>query len=98
MGPVREVVKVLALVKVYPSDVNIDLEELVKKIKEKLPADHEITRYEKEPIAFGLHALRLYIVLPEESEGGTSRLEDAIRGIKGVEEVEVEAVHRLSQF
>lgn len=90
--------KVLALVKVYPSDVNIDFEELVKKIKEKIPENHEITRYDKEPIAFGLYALRLYIVLPEESEGGTSKLEDIIKEIDGVEEVEVEAVHRLSQF
>jgi len=95
---VGEVAKVLALVKVYPSDVNIDFEELVKKIKEKLPENHEITRYDKEPIAFGLYALRLYIVLPEESEGGTSKLEDIIKEIDGVEEVEVEAVHRLSQF
>ena len=90
--------KVLVLVKVYPSDVNINLEELVKKIKEKLPENHEITRYDKEPIAFGLYALRLYIVLPEELEGGTSKLEDAIKEIEGVEEVEVEAVHRLQQF
>lgn len=94
----REVAKVLALVKVYPADVNVNLEELVKKIKEKLPEGHEVTRYDKEPIAFGLYALRLYIVLPEEIEGGTSKLEDIIKGIDGVEEVEVEAVHRLSQF
>ncbi|NPA05545.1 MAG: elongation factor 1-beta [Crenarchaeota archaeon] len=90
--------KVLVLVKVYPSDININLDELAKKIEERLPEGYKITRYTTEPIAFGLNALKLYIVMPEETEGGTSKLEELIAGTEGVDEVEVEAVHRLSEF
>ena len=90
--------KVLALLKVYPADAGIDLGKLVEQIKAKLPQGYEITRHEEEPIAFGLKALKLYVLMPEEEEGGTSRLEEIVRGVEGVDEVEVEAVHRISQF
>jgi len=92
------VAKVLALVSVYPSSTEIDLDQLVETIKSKLPEGYEIARYDKVPIAFGLNALKIYFIIPEESEGGTSRLEEILRSIEGVEEVEVEAVHRLSQY
>lgn len=90
--------KVLALLKVYPADANIDLGKLVEQIRAKLPQGYEITRHEEEPIAFGLKALKLYVLMPEEEEGGTSKLEEIVRGVEGVDEVEVEAVHRISEF
>lgn len=90
--------KVLVVVSVYPSSTEIDLDKLVETIKSKLPGDYEIARYDKVPIAFGLNALKIYFIIPEESEGGTSKLEEILGGIEGVEEVEVEAVHRLSQY
>ncbi len=90
--------RVLAVVKVYPSGTEIDLDKLVEDIKSKLPEGYEITKHQKEPIAFGLNALILYILMPEETEGGTSTLEDLLRSVEGIEEVEVEAVHRISQF
>ncbi len=90
--------KVLVVVSVYPSSTDIDLDKLVEKIKEKLPEGYEIARHDKVPIAFGLNALKLYFIIPEESEGGTSELEKLLQGIEGIEEIEVEAVHRLSQY
>ncbi len=90
--------KVLVVVKVYPEDITTDLDSLVEKIKEKLPEGYEVTRYSKEPIAFGLSALRLYVLIPEESEGGTSKLEELLASIEGVQEIEVEAVHRVSEY
>ena len=90
--------KVLVVAKLYPEDIDTDLDKLVDKIKEKLPANYEITKHSKEPIAFGLNALRLFILIPEESEGGTSRLEEVLQSIEGVQEVEIEAVHRVSEY
>jgi len=92
------VAKVLVVVSVYPSSVDIDLDKLAETIKSKLPQDYELARYEKKPIAFGLNALKMYFIIPEESEGGTSKLEEILKGIEGIEEFEVEAVHRLSQY
>ena len=90
--------KVLVVAKVYPEDININLDGLVEKIKEKLPEGYEITKYAKEPIAFGLNALRLFILIPEESEGGTSKLEELLQSIEGVQEIEIEAVHRVGEY
>ncbi len=88
--------KVLVVVKVYPSDINIDLDELADKIRKKLPEEADIARSAKEPIAFGLTALKLYILIPEETEGGTESVEEALRSVDGVEEVEIELVQRVS--
>ncbi|ABM81184.1 elongation factor 1-beta [Hyperthermus butylicus] len=90
--------RVLVVTTVYPSSPEINLDELVEKIKSKLPSDYEITRYDKVPIAFGLNALKLYVIIPEESEGGTSKLEEILQSVEGVEEIEVEAVHRISEY
>ena len=88
--------KVLVVAKVYPSDINIDLDELADKIRKKLPEEADIARSAKEPIAFGLTALKLYILIPEETEGGTEKVEEALRSVEGVEEVEIELVQRVS--
>ncbi len=88
--------KVLVIVKILPRDVEIDLDMLREKIAEKLPKEYEVKGHEIEPIAFGLKALRLYIYMPEEVEGGTSPLEEMLSNIEGVGQVEVEMVHRLS--
>ncbi len=90
--------RVLVVVKVYPSDVNINLDELAKKIEEALPEGYELARKAIEPIAFGLNALKLYILMPEETEGGTSKLEEILSKVEGISEYEIEAVHRMAQF
>ena len=68
-----------------------DLEELKNKIEKALPEDMIIHSYRIIPIAFGLSSLRLYVIMRHE-EGGTDRLEEIIRNIDGVSEVEVGAV------
>ncbi len=90
--------RVLVVASIYPSSVDTDLDKLVKEIEKKLPENYEITRYDKIPVAFGLHSLKLYIIMPEESEGGTYNLEETLRSIEGVEEIEIEAVHRISSY
>ncbi|RLG78802.1 MAG: elongation factor 1-beta [Thermoprotei archaeon] len=88
--------RVLVVVKVLPEDINIDLGELKDRIGQSLPEGYEIKGYDVEPIAFGLRALRLYIFMPENVEGGTEPLENAIASVSGVSQVEVEIVHRIS--
>jgi len=85
---------VLVIMKVFPSSTEIDLSELRDKIASKLPSGYSIKSHGEEPIAFGLKALKLIIEMPEDVEGGTEALEELIRSIEEVEEVEIEAVHR----
>ena len=89
-------VKVLVVTKVYPDSVERDLNDLLEKIKEKLPEGYEVANVEKIPVAFGLNLLKLYITMPEETEGGTSKLEELLKEVEGVSEVEIETVHRMS--
>ncbi|ADI31224.1 elongation factor 1-beta [Staphylothermus hellenicus] len=88
--------KVLVLLKILPEDINIELEELKERIRKALPEGYEIKGYDIEPIAFGLKALRLYIFMPEKTEGGTEPLENTVMNVEGVSQVEVEAVHRIT--
>lgn len=89
--------RVLVVMKILPEDINIDLEELKERIRSSLPKGYEIARHDIEPIAFGLKALRLYIIMPEQTEGGTEPLERLINGVDGVSQAEVEIVHRLTE-
>jgi len=88
--------RVAVVLKVFPNSVETQPSDLLERIKSKLPENYEIMGSGEEPIAFGLKALKVIISIPEESEGGTESLEQFIKSIEGVEEVEVETVHRLS--
>jgi elongation factor 1-beta len=89
------VARVAVAIRVFPSSVDVNLEELVKRIESSLPPQYSLVRFGEVPIAFGYKALRLVITMPEETEGGTEELEALIRGVEGVDEVEVEVVHRI---
>ncbi|MCE4609540.1 MAG: elongation factor 1-beta [Desulfurococcales archaeon] len=88
--------RVAVIMKVLPNDVSIQPQELLERIKKALPEDYQIMGSGEEPIAFGLKALKIIIAIPEETEGGTEKLEEFLKQVEGVEEVEIETVHRLS--
>jgi elongation factor 1-beta len=91
--------KVMVILKVLPADVDVDVEDLRRRVQtavSKLGEGFALQSYKIEPIAFGLKALRLAIVMPEEVEGGTYSLEEAVRSVEGVGEIEVEVVSRIS--
>jgi len=93
------VAKVMVILRVLPADVEVDVESLKQRIQTavlRLGEGFALQSYKVEPIAFGLKALRLAVVMPEETEGGTYLLEEALRGIEGVGEIEVEVVSRIS--
>jgi len=80
--------------RVMPSDVDVDLENLYLKIRDVAPRDVEIRDYKIQPIAFGLKALLIVAVMPDEGGIG-DRLIESIQGVEGVESVEVEATELL---
>lgn len=90
--------KVLVSIKAYPEGVETDRKQLVEKIRATLPKGYELIRFSEEPVAFGYTLLKLYITMPEETEGGTEKLEELLRGVEGIEDIEIETVHRLSEF
>ncbi len=84
--------EVVMKLKVMPVDVNTDLE----KIKEQIVNTDEVDVRDSgiQPIAFGLKALTIAAVMPDE-EGVSDKFIESIQSIDGVENVEVESVELL---
>lgn len=87
--------KVLASIKIFPNDANLDLNSLKSKVESSLPAGCSISKFEDEPVAFGLVALIADVVLPDDAGGLMDQVEEAIRSVDSVSEIEVLRVGRL---
>ena len=89
--------KVLVTLKIFPKDINYKPEDLVNSIKSKIKdKNYKVVGFGTEPIAFGLSALILNIIMPEEVTGGTEELETLVSKVEEVSQVEVVRVTRIS--
>ena len=88
--------RVAVVVKIFPSEASLEPSTLAERVKKALPEGYEVVAEGEEPLAFGLRVLKMVISMPEETEGGTEGLEELIKGVDGVEDVEVESVSRIS--
>lgn len=74
-------------IRIMPASPETDLEKVKAEISKKIKVqDSKI-----EPLAFGLKALKILVVVPD----GQQNVEEEIRKIKGVGEVEVESTTLL---
>lgn len=87
--------RLIARVKVLPADAEINLDGVTESLKTSVPEGMELKQYAKEPIAFGLHAIVADFML-DDSEGQMDKLEDAIKSVDGVGEIEVMNISRSS--
>ena len=87
--------RVAVFVKVFPESPDIGVEDLVERIKSMLGSQYKLENYGEEPIAFGYKALKIVVSMPEETEGGTEQLEELLKKVDGIQEVEVEMVQRV---
>lgn len=85
--------KVLAQMKVFPSEVDVDLKKLQEQLSNHLPKDASILKVQEEPIAFGLVALVVTILMAEK-DGVIEQVEKAIADTPNVGEVQTIAVGR----
>ncbi len=81
--------KVLVTFRVMPVDVSTNLDNLEKEIKSAINPD----RIVREPIAFGLTALNVSLLI-EDAEGQMDSLEKKLRSINSVGGVEVVEITR----
>jgi translation elongation factor aEF-1 beta len=88
--------QVLVSIKIFPSDAPADMTALKDKVRNTLEGKATIYKYEEEPIAFGLVALVAHVLVPEEAQGRMDEVEDLLKGIKGVSEVQVMVSRRIA--
>jgi elongation factor 1-beta len=78
--------------RIMPTDKDVDLEALKAKIKEVIPPKVTLTGIDTVPIAFGLKALMVDLMMEDTSPDA---LEAALSSVEGVQRAEVEKVGRL---
>ncbi len=74
---------VAVALKVMPASAEEDLEKIRQEIAKKV----KIQDYKIEPIAFGLKALKILVVVPDSEQD----VEEKIKSVSGVGEIEVES-------
>lgn len=81
--------EVIVGLKVLPKTIEVDLDNLEKKIREAISPE----KIQREPIAFGLVAIHVIKLVPD-SEGQIDELERKLKTIEEVGEVEVVGITR----
>jgi elongation factor 1-beta len=76
---------VAVIARVMPDSPEVNLDQLKKALKEKLPGIQEIR---EEPIGFGLKALKL-VAIVNDAGGETDAIEKSLSEVAGVERAEI---------
>jgi len=74
--------------RVLPEGLEVDLDKLKTDIEKALPEGAKLRASEQKPLAFGLKALHVLIVM-DDKKGGAEQVETAISGVAGVQSVEI---------
>ena len=85
LGDRNKMGSVAVIVRVMPESPEVNLEQLKKALKHKLPGIQEIR---EEPIGFGLKSLKVLAVL-NDAGGETDAIEKSLNEVAGVERAEI---------
>ena len=88
--------RVMVSLKIFPSDIIADMNGLKQAITRSLEGIATIYKFDEEPVAFGLVALVVHIMMPEEASGVMDEVERRLKSIKGISEVEVLVSRRIA--
>ena len=80
--------------RVLPEGLEVDLEKLLGDIKKALPEGANLKASQQKPVAFGLKALHILIVM-DDKKGGSEAVESAISQVPGVQSIELQEMGLL---
>jgi elongation factor 1-beta len=87
--------RLVVRIRILPAEAESNLENVVESIKKSIPQGMEKKSSSLEPIAFGLKAI-IGDFLLDDAEGQMDKLEEAIKSVEGVGEIEVTNISRQS--
>ena len=87
--------RLVARIRIMPADAESNLDSVVSSMKLSMPEGMDMKGHAIEPIAFGLKAIVGDFLL-DDAEGQMDRLEDFIKKVEGVGEIEVMNISRQS--
>lgn len=87
--------KLVARIKMLPSESDADIDSIPRILRETLPEGFKLLAHKKEPMAFGLYSLLADFTL-DDSEGQMELLEESIKKVEAVGEIEIINVSRQS--
>jgi elongation factor 1-beta len=87
--------RLVARIRILPAEADSNLQNVVESIKKSVPQGMEMKNSSMEPIAFGLNAI-IGDFLLDDAEGQMDKLEESIKNVEGVGEIEVTNISRQS--
>jgi len=80
--------QIVATYDLMPESTEVDLENVVKSISGIIPAGVKMLETKIEPVAFGLKKVNAGFVIDDSDDSIGDKLEQALRSIAGIENVE----------
>ncbi|HEX2106882.1 MAG TPA: elongation factor 1-beta [Nitrososphaera sp.] len=87
--------RLVVRIRILPAEAESNLEEVVEIMRKSVPEGMELKSSSMEPIAFGLKAI-IGDFLLDDAEGQMDKLEESIKRVQGVGEIEVMNISRQS--
>ena len=79
--------EVAIVLKVMPTGIEVDLDQLKEDITAAIPSSAKLNLIEERPVAFGLKSLEVQLIF-DDRKGGDDTLEERFEQIEGVASVE----------
>ena len=82
--------QIYAVYELFPESTDVDLQDVIAKVPQVIPAAVKFNDADTKiaPVAFGLEKVVVAFIIDDSDETAGSKLEDALRNIEGIDNVE----------